>query len=89
MDFFNTLTLDMKLIIVGIAGCVILALFSGNKSAEKRYLVALVVLSVAGFYRFTHLPGETAVEARAAATPAPHFIKSEPKHVPLESTAAH
>ena len=88
MDFFHSLTLDMKLLVVAIAGCAVLALFSGNRTNEKRYLVVLVLLAGVGFYRFTHAPGDAQHEAEAAQEPAKHFVKAPDRHVPIESTAA-
>jgi hypothetical protein len=87
MDFFHSLTLDLKIIAVGLAGCVLLALFAGNKKSEKRYMIALTVLAAAGVYRFTHLPGNDQAE-RAATRVAPQPVTAAPKHKPLESTFA-
>lgn len=88
MDFFNSLTLDLKILVVGIAGCTLLALFSGNKKAEKRYMIVLVVLAVAGVYRFTHLPENEQAQRSASRPAAPHSVPAEPKRKPLESTFA-
>jgi hypothetical protein len=86
MDFFHSLSLDLKLLVVGIAGCALLALFSGNRRTEKRYMLVLVLLAVAGVYRFTH--GGAPEPELAASTPAPHFVKAAPVHRPLVSTSA-
>lgn len=88
MDFYQSLSLDMKLLVVAIAGCAVLALFSGNRTNEKRYLVVLVLLAGVGFYRFTHAPSEAQHEAGTAQEPAKHFVKAPDKHVPIESTSA-
>lgn len=88
MDFFDALPPDLKLIAVGIAGCVLLALFSGNRSAEKRYAVVLAVLAAVGVYRFSRTGPTDAVEARTPAPAAPHALVVKDKHVPLTSTAA-
>lgn len=88
MDFFNSLTLDLKLIVVGIAGCVLLSLFSANRTAEKRYVFVLVVLSAVGVYRFMHTTRDDQADRSIAQGPAPHVVKTPPKHVPLESTSA-
>lgn len=88
MDFFNSLTLDLKMIVVGIAGCALLALFSGNPNTEKRYLFVLAVLAAAGIYRFTHTVGTEQAEIAASDTPRPHVVTREPKHIPLVSTSA-
>ena len=48
MDFFNSLTLDLKMLVVAIAGCALLALFSGNQKAEKRYMLVFAVLAAVG-----------------------------------------
>ena len=88
MDFFNSLTLDLKILTVGIAGCVLLALFSGNKNAEKRYILMLAVLSAVGIYRFMHTAGEREADTMATVRPGQHFQKAQTKHVPLVSTSA-
>lgn len=87
MDFFNSLPLDLKMLLVGIAGCVLLALFSTNAKSEKRYTFVLVLLTAAGVYRFTHAGGEDA-DTRVAARSTAHVVTSAPKHVPLVSTSA-
>ena len=84
MDFFNSLTLDLKMLAVGIAGCALLALFSGNRKSEKRYMVVLAALAAVGVYRFTQIPGGE-LEARTVTNPT---VKAAPKHVPLVSTSA-
>jgi len=86
MEFFHSLTLDLKLLAAGIMGCALLALFSGSRNAEKRYLLVLVVLSVAGAYRYTHLPDRDK-GGLAAAEPV-HYEKMPDKHVPLVSTSS-
>lgn len=88
MDFFNSLTLDLKLLVVGMAGCVLLGLFASNKKTEKRVLVLFAVLAVAGIYRFTHLPQNETAARRAAATPMPQSPPVAQKKKPLESTFA-
>jgi hypothetical protein len=88
MDFFNSLTLDLKLLLVGIAGCALLALFSGNPKAEKRYVLVLAVLTAAGVYRFTHAPGEEHREARAPASSTSPVTTPPRKPPPLSSTSA-
>ncbi len=88
MDFFNSLTLDLKMLVVGIAGCVLLALFSGNRKSEWRYMVVLTVLSAAGVYRFTQLRGVDDAQRSAAIRPAPDAAPVPAKHKPLVSTSA-
>ena len=88
MDFFNSLTLDLKFLVVGIAGAALLALFSGNTKAEKRYLLVLAVLAAVGVYRFNRTVGAEQVEMRAAAAPVAPMVKAQTKHVPLVSTSA-
>jgi hypothetical protein len=88
MEFFNSLTLDLKVLVIAIAGCALLALFNGNKNAEKRYVVVIVLLAAAGLWRFTHLPGADRAEKSVAEdNPAPH-VTAPPKHIPLASTSA-
>jgi hypothetical protein len=88
MDFFHSLTLDLKMLVVGIAGCALLALFSGNRKAEKRYLVVLVVLAVAGVYRFTRVAADDPAQRSASTRTVPHTVTAPVKHKPLESTSA-
>jgi len=88
MDFFNSLTLDLKILTIGIAGCALLALFAGNKSAEKRYLVIFAVLAAVGLYRFMHTAADRDGDTTASARPVTHAPKAETKHVPLVSTSA-
>jgi hypothetical protein len=87
MDFFNSLTLDLKMLAVGIAGCVLLALFSGNRKAEKRYMVLLTVLAAVSVYRFTHVQGADEAQRSAATRSSPPAAPA-PKHTPLVSTSA-
>jgi len=87
MDFFNSLTLDLKVLVVGIVGCALLAIFSGNRNTEKRYLVVLALLAAAGAWRFTHVPGDRS-DMNVASNPAPRFVKAQDQHVPLVSTSA-
>jgi hypothetical protein len=85
MDFFNSLSLDLKMLAIGIAGCTLLALFSGNPKTEKRYLFALALFAAAGVYRFMHTAGNDQGQTSAAATPV-HQVAAT-KHVPLVSTS--
>lgn len=86
MDFFNSLTLDLKLMVVGIAGCALLALFSSNPNAEKRYVLVLAVLAAVGVYRFHRTVGAEA-ETSAAASSSQQVVTAPAKHVPLVSTS--
>jgi uncharacterized protein YbjT (DUF2867 family) len=88
MDFFNSLSLDLKMLVVGIAGCVLLALFSGNRKAEKRYMVALAILAAAGVYRFTQVSADGDAQRSAATRPAPPVAPAPAKQTPLVSTSA-
>ncbi|NML44521.1 hypothetical protein HHL11_12215 [Ramlibacter sp. G-1-2-2] len=89
MDFFNSLTLDLKMLVVAIAGCVLLALFSGNRRSETRYMVVLALLAAVGVYRFMHSPHAVDPgEAAAANFPETKVVKAQPKHTPLVSTSA-
>ena len=87
MDFFNSLTLDLKMLVVGIVGCAVLALFSGNRKTEKGYMLALALLTAVGVYRFRHTAADDQ-EMRAAASSAPTAITAATKHAPLVSTSA-
>ena len=89
MEFFNSLSLDLKMVVVGIAGCTLLALFSGNAKSEKKYVLVLALLSIFGVYRFTHSPVVVdPAETRLAANRASQVVTPAPKHVPLISTSA-
>ena len=88
MEFFHSLTLDLKMLVVGIAGCALLSLFSGNRKSEKRYLVVLAILAAAGVYRFTQLPNDDATQLTAVTRPAPVAAKEPAKKTPLVSTSA-
>ncbi len=90
MDFFHSLSLDLKLLVIGIAGCALLALFSGNPKTEKKYLLVLALLTAAGVYRFNHTirSNEQAEAAAAAARAAVPVAAPPPKRAPLSSTAA-
>jgi hypothetical protein len=88
MDFFNSLSLDLKMLVIGIAGCALLAIFSGNQKTEKKYILALALLTAAGVYRFGHMARNDPAETSVAASQAQHAAKAQPKHVPLVSTSA-
>jgi hypothetical protein len=88
MDFFQSLTLDLKMLVVGIAGCVLLALFSGNRKSEKRYMIALTVLAVVSVYRFTRAGGEEEAQRSATVRPVPQASPAPQKPTPLVSTSA-
>jgi hypothetical protein len=88
MDFFNSLTLDLKILVIGIAGCTLLALVSGNHKSEKRYLVLLAVLAAAGVYRFAQLPGDDRAQNSAAAPSVARAATAPPPRMPLVSTSA-
>jgi hypothetical protein len=87
MDFFNSLTLDLKILVVAIAGCALLALFTGNRKAEKRYMIVFAVLAAAGVYRFTQLPGDDPSH-RSVGTPSATPVTAAPPRKPLVSTFA-
>jgi hypothetical protein len=87
MDFFNSLTLDLKILVVAIGGCVLLALFSGNTRSERRYLFLLALLSAVGVYRFTQASARDQALSEADAPPI-HVMKAPTRHVPLVSTSA-
>lgn len=88
MDFFNSLTLDLKMLVVAIAGCALLALFSGNHKTEKRYLLVFAVLAAVGVYRFTHVVGDDHEQRSAATRSASPAAAVPPKQKPLVSTSA-
>jgi hypothetical protein len=88
MDFFNSLTWDLKMLVVGIAGAALLALFSGNHKAEKRYLLLFAILGAAGIYRFTHVAGDEHEQRSAVPRPTPQAAQAPAKRAPLVSTSA-
>lgn len=88
MDFFNSLTLDLKVLVVAIAGCAVLALSTSNKKAEKRYTIVFAVLAAVGIYRFTHLPGDGQAQRSASTPSVPQPAPPPPKPKPLQSTFA-
>lgn len=87
MDFFNSLTLDLKILAVAIAGCALLALFTGNRKSEKRYMIVFAVLAAAGVYRFSQLPGDDPAQ-RSATTSSATPVTVAPQRKPLVSTHA-
>lgn len=87
MDFFNSLSLDLKFLVVAIAGTALLALFSGNHKAEKRYMLAFAVLAAVGVYRFTNHPVADDGQRSAATPTAPQAPTPAPKRTPLVSTS--
>ena len=85
MDFFNSLTLDLKLVLVAVVAVVLLALFSANKKNEKKYLVVLVLLAAVGVYRYVHINNIALAQVSTVDNP------QAPKpayHVPLVSTSS-
>lgn len=88
MDFFHSLALDLKILVVGIVGCGLLALFSGNQKTEKRYMIVFAVLAAVGVYRFTQVSGDDQAHRSAATPSAPVSVPAAPTRKPLESTFA-
>jgi hypothetical protein len=66
----------------------LLALFSGNRQAEKRYMLVLVVLAAAGVYRFTRVMGDDPAHTTAASRSAPHMVTVPDTRKKIESTSA-
>ena len=87
MEFFNSLTLDLKILAVGIIGAALLALLSGNARNEKRYVLVLALLTAGAVYRFNETAGNDQAKTNAAARSAPRVVTPPPKHVPLVSTS--
>lgn len=88
MDFFNSLTLDLKVLVAGLAGCALLAIFAGNQKTEKRAMIVFAVLAAVGVYRFTQLPGNDQAPRSVSKSPAPQSAPAVPNRKPLESTFA-
>jgi hypothetical protein len=87
MDFFNSLSLDLKMLVVAIAGSALLALFSGNHKAEKRYMVVFAVLAAIGVYRFTNVAPADPATRSAAMRAAPAASAVPAKAAPLVSSS--
>ena len=87
MAFFTSLSLDLKMLVVAIVGCALLALFSGNQKAEKRYMVIFAVLAAVGVFRFTHIGGDDSGQKSAATRAEPQAPAAPPKKTPLFSTS--
>lgn len=88
MDFLRSLPLDLQIVAGLIVACVVLALFSGNQKAEKRYVLALVVLGAAGVYRFNEVSAEDPSRTNVATRSAQQPVTPPPVHKPLVSTSA-
>lgn len=54
MDFFNSLSLDIKALVVCALGAALLAVFTGNKKREKQYILVLALLAMVAIFRFNH-----------------------------------
>jgi hypothetical protein len=55
MDFFNSLSLDVKALVVCALGAALLAVFTGNKKREKQYILVLAILAMVAIFRFNHV----------------------------------
>jgi hypothetical protein len=64
MDFFNSLSLDIKALVVCALGAALLAVFTGDKKREKQYILVLALLAMVAIYRF-NLAQQTGGEAPA------------------------
>ena len=53
VDFFNSLSLDLKVLVASALAALVLALLAGNKRSEKRYLLLFTVLLLASVVRLT------------------------------------
>jgi len=85
MEFFHSLTIDVKLLIAAMVGVVLLALFSSNQKAEKRCLVMLALLAVAGVYRYQ---SSNTTPSIAAEPSAQRIVTASPVRKPIVSTSA-
>jgi hypothetical protein len=52
MDFFNSLSVDIKVLVVCAIGAALLAVFTGNKKREKQYILVLALLAMVAIFRF-------------------------------------
>ena len=74
MDFFQSLPLDIKVVLGAFVAVGLLALFSHNHKIEKYSVIVLVLLAAGGVYRYQGTkPIEKAIaaEERPAVTPPP------------------
>ena len=69
MDFFYSLSLDIRVLVVCGLGAAVLAVFTPDKKKEKRYILAFTVLMFVTLVRFNHATA-TAAEKPATQTAA-------------------
>jgi hypothetical protein len=55
MEFFNSLSLDVKMLVVAGIGALLMALSATDKTKEKRYTLVMVVLLLAATVRHSHV----------------------------------
>ena len=55
MDFFNSLSLDVKMLVVAGIGALLMALAATDKKKEKRYTLVMAVLLLAATVRYSHV----------------------------------
>jgi hypothetical protein len=85
MAFFQSLPVDVKVLLGLFVVVGLVAFFTHNHKTEKYYLVALVLLGAGGFYRYQSTkPVENTV---AVEEPRPQMTPT-PVRKPLQSTSA-
>lgn len=55
MDFFNSLSIDVKMLVVGGIGALLMAFAATDKKKEKRYTLVMTVLFLAAAVRYSHV----------------------------------
>ena len=84
MAFFQSLPLDVKILLGAFVALGLVYMFSHNHKTQKYYVVVLALLAVGGLYRYqTTKPIENTV-AQEEHRP---VVKASPTHTPLASTA--
>lgn len=55
MEFFNSLSTDVKMLVVAGIGALLMALAATDKKKEKRYTLVMAVLLLAATVRYSHV----------------------------------
>lgn len=74
MEFFNTLSIDVKVLVVCALGAALLAVFTGDRKREKQYILVLAILAMVAIFRFNQV--QQAAEQAAAKGPSPATLRS-------------
>lgn len=74
MDFFNTLSIDVKVLVVCALGAALLAVFTGDRKREKQYILVLAIIAMVAIFRFNQT--QQAAEQSAAKVASPATVRS-------------